>query len=359
LLAGVGSIVMTPAAPLLLFCTATIAALARWLSTHDDRWRIAVGVAVGAALLTKYTALFLVVAIAGWLLTTSDGRRALRTPWPWAALALAVGTFAPNVAWNFEHGWVSYLKQGSRLAEFDLSQAPRFLPELALSQVGLATPFVFSLAVIGIWRLARIRDARSSSLIWLTGVPTVVFVEHAFFDQVQGQWVAIAYPSACIAAAGLPASVIANWLKPSLVVGFTATLAAYAQALVAPFPVPPGRDPVAAHVAGWDEFTAAIAERKAAFITAAHYGTLAEIAYYAPADAVVVGFDPRWAYFDMTSAQSLAGATGVMVSEENRPYSPCLGARDALDRKRERTVVRVYFLCDIIAPAAGVVLPRE
>lgn len=359
LLGGAVSVLLTPDAPLLFFWIATIAALGRWLATGDDRWWIAAGLALGAALLSKYTGLFLIIAVGLWLATASAGRAALRTPWPWTALALALAVFAPNVAWNAAHGWVDFFKQGARLGQSNFSPAFIFLPDLALSQIGLATPLVFALAALGTWRLARAGDARASLLSWLTLTPTALFVEHALFDRVQGQWPAIIYPSACVAAAALPAPLLARWLKPSLALGFALILTVYVQAVVAPFPVPAIVDPTATQFAGWREFTAALARRGAPFVTADGYATLAAIAYYAPPGVVVAGFDSRWTYFDLPSARSLGGATGLMVGERKNPDSPCRDARETLDRTRGATIAWTYGLCTFVAPGDGVLLPQR
>src|SRR6195952_1108921 len=68
LMAAVGTMIVTPDAPLLVAASFVLFCLAKVLATGRGAWWLAVGVAVGAALLSKYTALFFGPAILIWLL---------------------------------------------------------------------------------------------------------------------------------------------------------------------------------------------------------------------------------------------------------------------------------------------------
>src|SRR3954464_15024108 len=58
MMAAVGTLIVTPDAPLLVASSLVLYALANVLATGRGVWWLAVGAAVGAALLSKYTALF-------------------------------------------------------------------------------------------------------------------------------------------------------------------------------------------------------------------------------------------------------------------------------------------------------------
>ena len=90
-------------------------------------WWLAAGAAAGLACLSKYSALFLAPGVLLWLALTT--RRAAR-----AAHALAVARrgdrrspiFAPNIAWNASHGWMTFAKQFGRVAAAGLrARLPR------------------------------------------------------------------------------------------------------------------------------------------------------------------------------------------------------------------------------------------
>src|ERR1700728_3396863 len=67
LMAAVGTLIVTPDSPLLVASSFIVLCLAKVLETGRAAWWLAVGVAVGAALLSKYTALFFGPAILLWL----------------------------------------------------------------------------------------------------------------------------------------------------------------------------------------------------------------------------------------------------------------------------------------------------
>lgn len=63
LLASVGTLIVTPDAPLLVASSFVLFFLAKVLESGRGIWWFAVGAAVGAALLSKYTAMFFGLAI--------------------------------------------------------------------------------------------------------------------------------------------------------------------------------------------------------------------------------------------------------------------------------------------------------
>jgi hypothetical protein len=78
-------------------------ALARICRTGAPRWWIALGVTLGVGLLTKFSALFLGLAILLALLS-SERRRALLGPWPWLAAALALAIGSPSIVGQMRLG---------------------------------------------------------------------------------------------------------------------------------------------------------------------------------------------------------------------------------------------------------------
>lgn len=364
LILGAGAILMTPDTPLIFFWTATIAALARLLATRNPRWWLAAGAAAGCALLSKYTAGLLLAAIFLWLITSPAGRRALRSPWPWpwAGLSLAAAIFAPNIAWNASHQWVSILKQGSRATQFHPARAAQFLAELVFGQIGLATPIIFALTACGLWRLGRTRGPVAELLLWLTLLPTTIFLEHTISDRVQSNWPAVIYPAACLAAAALGEKILLKWARPALGLGFGVTLLAYAQVLAAPFPIPAAMDPTALQLTGWRDFAsqaaAVAATQNPAFITSDEYTTAAELAFYAqPGTAVpVAGFGARWSYLGIPPAAALTGATGILVTR--RSDTPCPIQLGTIQRQRGAAVIGTYKICRFTAPADMFIIPN-
>ena len=95
LMAAVGTLIVTPDAPLLVASSFVLFFLAKVLETGRGAWWLAVGAAVGAALLSKYTAMFFGPAILIWLIGVPKLRRWLLSPWPYLGGAgRACGVFA-------------------------------------------------------------------------------------------------------------------------------------------------------------------------------------------------------------------------------------------------------------------------
>ena len=325
LLVGAGAVILTPDTPLLFFWTLALWALARIATGGGGTWFAVLGLAAGLALASKYTAILLGAGIGGWLLLTPSLRPWLARPAPWLGLAFAAAIFAPVILWNAEHGWAGFLKQGGRVGSWAPSRAFTFLGELVGGQIGLATPLIFLFCAAGMGLAAkrawRGRDPAWTLLAVLTLLPAGVFVQHAIGDRVQGNWPAILYPAAAIAAAGLRGAFWHRLFRPALALGFLLTFLVYLQATLAPFPLPAGIDPVTRQLRGWPGLAARIAAAAqlegAAFVAADQYGIAAELARQ-PAIAIpVLATEARWALFDLPAA-SIDGRQGLLVRSLRR-----------------------------------------
>jgi 4-amino-4-deoxy-L-arabinose transferase-like glycosyltransferase len=320
LLAGVGAVIMTPDTPLLFFWTCCLWALARLLHGGRPAWWLAIGLFAGLALVSKYTALLLWIGIGLWLLWVPSQRRWWRSPMLWAGALLGALVFLPVVLWNAQHGWASFMRQGGRVDAWQPARAGQFLGELVGGQIGLATPLVFLLFVMGVgWaarRAWRDRDPACALIAALTLPGVALFVQHALGDRVQGNWPAILYPTAAIAAAGLHNR---RWLHlrwPAVALGLAITLLVYVQATGYGLTLAPRIDPIARSLAGWNGLArsvdAARRAQSAGFVAADDYGAAAELARALPADVTMFGVDQRWRLFRLPAAE-VGDAAGVLV----------------------------------------------
>ena len=319
---GVGGVIISPDTPLLFFWAATLWALGRLLKTGQGWWFLVAGLAAGGGLLSKYTAVLLAPAIGLWLLLTPCGRGWLRRPWPWAALALALLCFLPNLLWEAGHGWASFLRQGGRTEAWNPARAGQFLLELLGGQIGLATPLVFWLGLRGtLALLPRWREPGALLLLVMVLLPAAVFAEHALGDRVQGNWPAILWPAACLAAAALPGR---SW-RPAVALGLVLGLAVYLQAVLAPFRLPITRDPTLLRLAGWEEFfeDVAMVQRRGgyAFVAADQYGIAAELAHGLRVEVPVLGVEDRWRLFALPPAAP-EGRPGLLVTTMRQASPP-------------------------------------
>ena len=351
LMLGAGCILMTPDTPLLFFWTLGLWALARLVQSGNPRWWLAAGGIAGLMLASKYTAALFLAGAGLWAISSPAIRAQLRTVWPWAGIALAFLLFSPDIAWNATHGWASYLKQGSREDGFNPARALQFLGELVGGQALLFTPVIAVLAVRGLWHLRGHASPGARLLLWLTLLPAAIFLEHVLKGRVQGNWVAILYPAACLAAAAAPP----RWARPAVALGFGITALVYMQALAAPFPIPAARDTSALQMAGWKGFAAEAAATHPAFLTSDDYATAAILAFYAPKTIPVLGLGPRWRYFNWYIAP-VQGQTGLLITHRNGTH--CTDQLGIIIRKRGDEAVMRYRVCRVTAVTPAKEFPR-
>jgi len=365
---------MTPDTPLLFFWTCCLWATARLMRSGNALWWLAVGLFAGLALASKYTAVLLWFGVGAWLLATPAMWFWLRRPAPWLGASIGAAVFLPVLVWNADHGWASFVRQGSRTVAWQPANAVRFLGELIAGQFGLVTPLIFVLCIAGIVAAARrawqAREPAWTLLAALTLPAVLLFLQHSLGDRVQGNWPAIVYPAAAIAAGGLQAPFWQRLHMPAVVLGLVITLLAYQQASLALLPLPAGIDPIALRLAGWDTLAAEVdAVRRASggrFVAADQYGTAAELARSLPSDVTVVGAEPVWALFSLPAA-AIAGQTGILVRSVREgavvAQAPWAGLVevDRAERKTGAAAVEAFRLYRIVGAdptAATVVLPR-
>jgi 4-amino-4-deoxy-L-arabinose transferase-like glycosyltransferase len=120
------------------------------------------GVLLGLAALSKYTAITLLATV---LLALTMGRqwRQLRSPWPWLAMLVSLLLILPILYWNYRHDWISFayqLHHGTGKPSWELR---RFLAAQA-AQLLAYGPGLFVFGLIA--ALAGLRHWRDSG-VWL------------------------------------------------------------------------------------------------------------------------------------------------------------------------------------------------
>src|SRR6202165_2753968 len=99
---------VSPDVALIPFAVAMLWSLVRLRESGDPRWWLAAGVLAGLALLSKFTAVMLIPAVAAFMLVPDWRRRWLLSPYPWLAALIAVVLFLPVLIWNAQHDWASF-----------------------------------------------------------------------------------------------------------------------------------------------------------------------------------------------------------------------------------------------------------
>jgi 4-amino-4-deoxy-L-arabinose transferase-like glycosyltransferase len=98
-----------------LLATAYMLTQAIGLETKPDpRYWLGAGACAGLAVLSKYSAILVLLGAALFILTDPAARKQLRTPYPWIAAAIAMAFFTPVIWWNATHDWQSFAYQSGR-----------------------------------------------------------------------------------------------------------------------------------------------------------------------------------------------------------------------------------------------------
>jgi 4-amino-4-deoxy-L-arabinose transferase-like glycosyltransferase len=380
LMAAVGTLIVTPDAPLLVASSFVLLFLAKLLETGRGVWWLAVGIAVGLALLSKYTALFFGPAILIWLLAVQKLRRWLISPWPYLGGLVALAIFAPVILWNADHHWVSFLKQFGRARIEDFR--PAFIAELVPTQIAFATPLVFILGAMGLhalaWRNAGAYAARAliNAMFW-----TIVayFIWHSLHARVEANWFAPVYPAMAIASA-VAANVMRwdgrarrvadfclRWAAPTGILMFTFLIVQANTGVLTGY----RRDATVRSVGvGWRELAGEIEAVRlrtgAACVLAPDYGTTGWLSFYLPKGSCVVQPTQRIRWVNMPEPDPAQLSGKLLFVDEARP-----GARSwqnenfasvervaELTRKRGPLTVETYGL-DLLQRAKASVLDRS
>jgi 4-amino-4-deoxy-L-arabinose transferase-like glycosyltransferase len=380
LMAAVGTLIVTPDAPLLVASSFVLFFLAKVLETERGAWWLAVGAAVGAALLSKYSALFFGPAILIWLAAVPKLRRWLLSPWPYLGGIVAFAIFSPVILWNADHHWVSFIKQIGRARIEDFR--PAFIAELVPTQVAFATPLVFILGAMGlhamIWRNAGVFAARAlvNSMFW-----TIVayFIWHSLHARVEANWFAPIYPAFAIAAAVAAhlvpwdeqrkrlADFCLRWAAPSGILLFGLLIVQANTGLLSGY----RRDATVRSVGvGWREMAREIEAVRlrtgATCVLAPDYGTTGWLALYLPRGSCVAQHTQRirWVNMPEPDAKLLQGKLLYVddIWPGGRPYLKDSFARveniGEVRRMRGPLLIETYLL-ELLEEPKGEVLDRS
>ena len=263
-LAAAGYVLATPDAPLFAALAWTLHAVVEALSSPlksraSLQWWSLAGVAIGVAMLSKYTAVLVPAAIALACVLQAPLRARLREPGPWVAVVLASLVLAPNLWWNATHDWTSFAFQlGHGLGAPKRTGVGAMLQrELNLvgGQAGLVSPILFVLLAGAAWRALR---ARGDDVARLLGTVSVFvfgfFVWSATRKNVEANWPATAWlPAMVLLAVETARAHRTAWVRRGLWLGAVLTVVVYVDAatLMAPrLGLRAGRDPVS-QAFGW------------------------------------------------------------------------------------------------------------
>ena len=263
-LSAAGLVLATPDAPLMAAAAITVMAVVHAVDELATpavafRWWCVAGVAAGAGMESKLTGVLLPAFIACACVAIPSLRRVLRTPCPYAAVAIASIVVAPLLAWNSHHAWITFgyqLTHGlGTPTQLSGGAITKRLGNLAAGQLGLTAiilgMFMFGAVVRGV------RGAfgfRAQMLALTAALCLALFTFSALRKPVEPNWPAIAYPAMIVLVAGMPLAPDARrWFDGGLAFAGALSVAIYlyATSVLPPVDVRGTRDPFSAAF-GWE-----------------------------------------------------------------------------------------------------------
>jgi 4-amino-4-deoxy-L-arabinose transferase-like glycosyltransferase len=356
-LASAGLVLATPDAPLLATFAVALYAVVRALecpprTREAFTWWLMTGWALALAFSSKYTSILLPASALIAFALHRDLRPRFAEGGPYAASLFAALFFTPVLFWNARHGWISFVYQiehGLGAGTGPLWRtALRFEGDLIGGQLALASPILFGMMAMAVWRTLRRPSQGTTFLLAVVSALTfLVFVYGALRKHVEPNWPAPAYVGAMILLATHPWSVKERrWLHRGITVAAVMTAVIYVHAVIPILPLPAPRDPIG-RAFGWDSLAVAVrrtvservsvpaANDSAAmsptpasaparvWVGADRYQDAAEIAFYGDFEDSVfaVNLEGRRNQFDLWPAFRVAATTGdrlVLVVDDTR-----------------------------------------
>ncbi|MDE2229992.1 MAG: glycosyltransferase family 39 protein [Alphaproteobacteria bacterium] len=184
-------------APLLLCWAVALYAFIRARERAGERWWWAVGAAAGVGLLSKYAMAYWLLSALLYLLAFRDERRHLGRFF--LAVGLAVLIYAPNFAWNLQHGFVSYHHTGENAESHGALFNPLHLAAFVGSQFAVFGPIAFAALLAIVFTARRALASRAAALLATFALPTLaMMVVVSFITHAEPNWAAPVYVSATV-----------------------------------------------------------------------------------------------------------------------------------------------------------------
>jgi dolichol-phosphate mannosyltransferase len=194
-----------PDAPVLFFWMLVLSCVWQALDRGQPGWWPAAGAALGAAMLSKYTAAFLVPSVFLYLLFSRRDRHWLATPWPYLAGVCSLIVFAPVLYWNATHEWVSFHMQSTGRFHAANTLHVNCGLQATAEQWLFVLPLTLPLALVALWRLARPVRPAEQFLFWSFAPMAAFFFVLGWTPSWHLLWSLPAYLALTVAMAGVVA----------------------------------------------------------------------------------------------------------------------------------------------------------
>ena len=333
---------MLPDGPLLLLGLLAVLALHGVLQHGQLRYWLMLGLCLGLAGLSKYTAVTLVFTVLLALMFSKQWRQLL-TPGPWLALLIGLILIMPVLYWNYRHDWISFLYQihhGTGKLNWEFKR-------LVISQAGqllVYGPGLYVFGMIatfaGLSQYKKLGDPAERGLMLCLALALpllVLFGWNSGYEMTLPHWTSFGWVALTpLAARWIMGRWQQRWVRISVVMSaiyaFLFVGLVFSQLISAWIPFPDNQN-VLRDLYGWQQ--AATKAEKLRTEIAGSAGTkpliftenwtlASRLAWYAKPTPVQV-LDTRYNQFDIWYGSPQEGARGILVLWPEADAKPATG----------------------------------
>jgi 4-amino-4-deoxy-L-arabinose transferase-like glycosyltransferase len=192
---GIGSLIITPDAPLMFFWTLSLYLFIRFMECTRAQNLLLTSALLGASLglgfCSKYLIVLFIPCVFLWLIWSGDWRK---VRWTYLPVTIGVGLLFcwPVLYWNYKHEWVSFafqLNHGLGASEKPETYSFGWPFEYLAGQIGILFPTV-------IWLSIRRRETKTARILHAFGwLPIGFFLFTSFQARVEANWPSMAHPA--------------------------------------------------------------------------------------------------------------------------------------------------------------------
>jgi 4-amino-4-deoxy-L-arabinose transferase-like glycosyltransferase len=250
---------ITTDVPLLLFLCIALYLWTKLIERKSMVWAIPLGLTIGVGLLAKYAMIYFPLGMAIQAMLSAEAREALREKRGLIILLVALILIAPNLYWNYTHGFVSFRQTATSAGWGHHFAHPATFVRFLLSQFLVYGPVLFFMLL---WIAAvaiRGRIDRRVVMLLSFSLPVIVLITvQSIISRTHASWTASAAPAASI--------LVTAWLlerQRKVLFGTTVAINALATAAMLVGPtlrasVYPARSDPFARMRGWEDIAAAV-----------------------------------------------------------------------------------------------------
>jgi hypothetical protein len=327
------AVTMVPDSPLLFFWLLMIFCIHKYIQRRQITYIYFTGIALGFALLCKYTAVAILPAIVLIFLLDHESRKLFLSPHPYLAMIVSLFIFSPVIIWNMNHDWISFNFQFNSRAEELKPIQTKYFWQLLASQLFMLTPLHFVLFFITTKRVIfNWFKNKETCIFFITSIFIVGgFIAVSFRSLVKMNWLLPGYLGLIIATILIfrdEGLVKKNLFKVGMIISVILIIVAHSILLIPNIPLGEGNT-----WSGWRETAQKISNiqksmggKNKVFIFSNSYKTASLLKYYLPEDEPVYAqniYEEPALQFDIWGVpSSLKGKSALFIFTDRREYKP-------------------------------------